>query len=115
MSKIREAIKKLKISLPKLHPRNHRCEWTGCKNEGQWCVYHDGGGSWLCDTHLREAGFCPGCLMFWGGVESFEFSRTGFCEECELEFEMESARDDNEFDYEMDSYDDDSIDWDWGQ
>lgn len=44
---------------------------------------------YYCTNHAQQEGFCWGCGQFWGGVESFEFSDTGLCEECEQEQEAE--------------------------
>jgi len=37
----------------------------------------------LCDEHARDAGYCLGCMAFWGGVESFDFNNpSGLCDIC---------------------------------
>ena len=46
---------------------------------------------YFCDEHCFENGACPGCYQFLAGWEWFEFSETGFCEECEQEFSNDDA------------------------
>lgn len=58
---------------------------------------------YYCDEHCFENGACPGCYQFLSGRESFDFSRSGYCDECEREFEQEFRDDsDDEYDYDDD-------------
>jgi len=41
--------------------------------------------TWLCPQHCQEEGFCWGCGQFWAGIESFDFSSSGLCENCKDE------------------------------
>lgn len=52
----------------------------------------------LCPQHARKAGYCPGCGQFWAGVDSFDFSRSGLCEHCQVEVESDNYElEDGEF------------------
>jgi hypothetical protein len=78
------------------------CEHEGCEKQGEPCYInqHDlEPNGYYCDDHKREAGFCPGCNLFWMGWESFDFSPTGLCELCADELadeldDFEEAEDD---------------------
>lgn len=37
---------------------------------------------YYCRTHAHDAGFCPECKRFFGGIESFEVNPLGVCAEC---------------------------------
>ena len=52
---------------------------------------------YLCGKHMFAHGYCPGCGQFWGGIESFEFSRYHLCDNCEddLRSELEEEMDDD--------------------
>jgi len=69
------------------------CEEQGCQKEAVECHLGYGPSAqedvfyWYCVDHARKHGFCYCCGEFWGGVNSFEFSRTGLCENCESELE----------------------------
>lgn len=78
------------------------CSERGCKNMANTCYLPDGEEQFYCYDHMRDQGFCPGCGGFWAGVESFDFSRTGYCENCEGD----------NFDFDDDDWDDDLMDWD---
>lgn len=65
--------------------RGVRCEERGCPQYGNPCWLPDDTDQpsfHFCYDHMHDAGFCPGCGGFWAGVESFDFSRTGYCENC---------------------------------
>lgn len=69
-----------------------QCRHPECRQRGDEFAYPDGETVWYCEEHARRAGFCVGCGGFWGGVESFEFSRyPGYCEECSWEFDRMAA------------------------
>lgn len=78
------------------HPQT--CNEEGCANEGMACYYshlHEEPDGWYCGKHAHDAGFCPGCGLFWAGIESFDFSRTGYCENCDDAFEAEFGDDED--------------------
>lgn len=77
------------------------CGVRECLNFGNECRLPDDSREWYCYEHMRDQGFCPGCGNFWAGVESFDFSRSGYCENCE--------GDNSDFD---DDWDEDLMDWD---
>lgn len=61
---------------------------------------------YYCDEHCFENGACAGCYQFLAGWESFDFSQSGFCEECEEDFKRKfSDDDDDEYDYGDDDFD----------
>ncbi len=75
------------------------CEVEGCTEIGVELWLPDigdgpAGPYYICYGHMHGQGFCPGCHGFWGGIEAFDFSRTGYCENCASEFEDEEAMDD---------------------
>ena len=63
--------------------------------------------TWLCPEHCQVEGFCWGCGQFWAGIESFDFSPTGLCENCKEEDSavMDEIDADSNADYEW-NYDD---------
>lgn len=65
------------------------CQEPGCLNpadeyklpdpanmDGPDVIYH------YCRSHARDAGFCPECTRFFGGIESFVVNLLGVCAEC---------------------------------
>ena len=80
------------------------CHATGCKRQGRACWYSvQEPAVYYCSKH--DSGFCPGCGVFWAGVESFDFSRSGFCENCEAEFDDGDDGDGDPFDDAYDYWD----------
>ena len=84
------------------------CEEDGCQKEAMECLLHyydyESGKSediisWYCGEHAHKHGFCPGCGLFWGGVERFEFSRTGLCENCESDLDAELYEEEDAYIY----------------
>jgi len=74
----------------------HACMEEGCWNEAIACRLVDYFASepketteWFCVDHCHQNGYCYMCGEFWGGVEYFEFSKTGLCENCQSELEAE--------------------------
>lgn len=60
------------------------CQHEGCTRLGEDLDIDDNGPHFFyCLEHMRDAGWCPGCYRFSAGIESFEFSRSGYCDECE--------------------------------
>lgn len=81
------------------------CEHEGCTEEATVdCFLLDNDGSGpderLCWMHAREAGYCPGCGNFWAGAESFDFSPSGYCENCAAEFDDDEYEEDLDFGFE---------------
>lgn len=66
------------------------CQYEGCRNAGRLRVIEGWARDpepdepdveeWFCGEHAAEAGYCPSCGSFWGGVDSFE--RRGICDHC---------------------------------
>lgn len=84
------------------------CGVQGCRQWGNPCWLPDDDwnkpSSHYCYDHMHNQGFCPGCGNFWAGVESFDFSRSGYCENCA----GDAGLDDDDSDY----WEDDLMDWD---
>ncbi len=59
----------LDIATPCFFPRE--CEWPD--DEPDMILCHD---------HAREAGFCPRCGEFVGGISNVEFLQDGYCDDC---------------------------------
>ena len=74
------------------------CGERGCKQPANACYFPDDSRQFYCYNHMRDMGFCPGCGQFWAGVETFDFSRTGYCENCE--------GDNFDFDEDLEEWDD---------
>lgn len=80
------------------------CEHEGCTETGIPCYLNwidEEPNGWYCPDHAHENGFCPGCGLFSAGIESFDFSQSGLCENCQDELESEMYEPD-----EYDEYDD---------
>ena len=62
-----------------------RCEHDGCRAGGHPCFLpeQDDPDGYYCGNHSHEHGFCCGCGMFYAGIESFDFNRSGLCDECQ--------------------------------
>ena len=61
------------------------CEHSSCDRRGRGCWLPDDTEAptdWLCDEHAVAAGYCAACRTFWAGIESFDSSPTGLCENC---------------------------------
>lgn len=80
----------------------HRCSKPGCWAKGMACFYPNGADAlpdeWVCAEHCHDAGYCRCCGNFWAGVDSFDFSRNGLCENCNamlgddsVEFDIEDG------------------------
>jgi hypothetical protein len=84
-----------------------QCEHDGCQSKGEPCYInqHDlEPNGYYCDDHKRNEGFCPGCNLLWAGIESFDFSPTGFCELCAEELTADLDDDDYDEDYWGEDY-----------
>jgi hypothetical protein len=88
--------------------RGPLCGAQGCDNFGNPCWLPDDiygePSCYYCWAHMYDQGFCPACGNFWAGVESFDFSRSGLCENCH----GQGNYDDDYSDY----WEDDWMDWD---
>lgn len=88
----------------------------GCENQGNPCWLPgwieddqnpDEPHEYLCGKHMFVSGYCPGCGLFWGGIESFEFSEYHLCDNCEDEVRAEEEEMDEVYStYPFDSEDD---------
>lgn len=68
----------------------HLCEESGCNNEAD-CYQLEDELFYYCHEHAQRAGFCWGCGGFWAGIESFDFSRSGLCSECDYNFRADAG------------------------
>lgn len=80
------------------------CEEEGCTNEGDPCYMNfcdTQANGYYCDDHAHDNGFCPMCNYFYAGIESFDFSPNGLCEQCQdqLADELGEYDDYDEYDY----------------
>lgn len=80
------------------------CEWPGCWNRNVTpCHLTEWDGKpqpteYYCSAHASDAGFCWGCGQFWAGIESFDFSRSGLCDNCdESEPDYENYVDEDDY------------------
>jgi hypothetical protein len=84
------------------------CEQEGCDRRGESCWLPDdppdGPSHHYCWEHAHGAGFCHCCGVFWGGIETFDFSPSGLCENCAIE--INGAHDDDEGDWDFDPAED---------
>lgn len=72
-------------------PEWGNCNHEGCNSPAQpfWLpdsAYPNDPDGYYCEEHANSAGWCWMCGGFWGGVESFDFSKTGVCENCEPQY-----------------------------
>lgn len=68
------------------------------------CTYTDGSEIYLCPTCLKADGsFCLSCGEFCAGIESFDFTHPGYCDNCIEEMEQDDFWGDDEWD-EDDKY-----------
>lgn len=71
--------------------RGPLCGVRGCDRWGLPCWLPDDvwnePSEYYCYAHMHDQGYCPGCGNFWAGIESFDFSRSGYCENCAAEFD----------------------------
>ncbi len=80
------------------YTQHHKCMVRGCRGFGRECyleIWRERPDEVLCWDHARDGGYCPGCGLFWAGVESFDFSRSGLCEQCRIQREAD------DYDYEQ--------------
>jgi hypothetical protein len=91
----------------------HKCQHEGCENDGDPCYImgDDEPSHYYCIGHMYEEGFCPGCNLFWSGVESFDFSPAKLCSNCKDNIDYELSDDDyfdeDDWDYDEDYWDED--------
>lgn len=70
-----------------------------CEQDGTPCYlnpFDPDPNGFYCYEHSHDEGFCPSCNIFWAGVGSFDFSRSGLCPNCQDEIDAE------EYDWEID-------------
>ncbi len=60
--------------------------------------------AWYCTEHAHNEGFCPGCGLYHAGTESFDFSPSGYCGQCQESFEDEVEDDDYDDEFEDDDF-----------
>ena len=79
-----------------------KCQYKGCTREGLLCIPLGDTTpcEFYCVEHAFHEGYCYACGGFFAGIESFEFSRSGLCDECQDELD-EDVWDEN-FDDETD-------------
>lgn len=87
------------------------CQASGCRNAALDFYLPDNEppndpDGFYCEDHANSAGWCWGCGGFWGGVESFDFSKTGLCENCEPGYLRDIGESDE------DDWDEDEAEWD---
>lgn len=96
--------------------KNHVCQHEGCTDDGLVECYlpdTDTSGEpdfYICPPHCQSEGFCYGCGGFFAGIETFDFSSDGLCDNCRSQgdyddddFEEEYHHDPYEPDYEDDN------------
>ena len=74
-----------------------KCQKENCNEDADEYEIDDFEGKqkyYYCDDHAHKAGFCLGCRLFWGGVETFDFPKTygnikGYCDNCSDEIKIE--------------------------
>ena len=84
--------------LKELILKKHFCEYNRCNSEAEEYILEDWDevknqilpvSFWYCPEHAKNGGFCLWCGGFWGGVEFFEVSESGVCENCYDEVKAE--------------------------
>lgn len=84
-----------------LKQKFHRCSHEGCWEKGIDCYLPDNvdgnPDEWVCAAHAQVAGYCYACGTFWGGIESFDFRRSGLCDNCESDLHAEDFDEDDFF------------------
>lgn len=82
-------------------PPSPICEHEGCTNPGEPCWLpgdpQDAPSCHYCHEHMHDGGFCPGCRLFWGGVETFEFRSSKLCDNCASQVEDEDGYEDDPY------------------
>ncbi|MBX3081696.1 MAG: hypothetical protein KF716_08670 [Anaerolineae bacterium] len=80
------------------HPQ--LCNEEGCSELGIPCYLnwlHPEPDDWYCTKHAHDQGYCPGCGLFHAGIESFDFSKSGYCANCEDQFSEADDFDDDDY------------------
>jgi len=81
--------------------KTRRCSHEGCWAKGRDCYLPENTtgvpDEWVCGEHAHAAGYCPSCGFFWAGIESFDFGKSGLCENCEDEWKTETGEYDEEW------------------
>ncbi|GEM_PF-1874177 len=80
-----------------------RCQYKGCTSEGIACFlpenYSGQPDEFYCGEHAHAVGYCRCCGQFWGGICSFDFRRSGFCDHCHDQVMANSAELDDNAEY----------------
>lgn len=88
----------------RLKHRLRRCAEAGCWRKGMDCYLPDGvpgvPDEWVCWEHAHKAGYCRSCGCFNGGIESFDFGRSGLCESCEDQWKCDMGEYDERDEYQ---------------
>lgn len=83
----------------------HRCSHDGCWRKGRDCYLPDNEDGkpddWACYDHAHTLGYCWSCGQFHGGIESFDFRRSGLCDNCDDQMRSDMG----EFDESDECYD----------
>jgi len=90
-----------------IYQTREQCNHKDCQSEGFPCFSiwePDTPIGYFCEDHMRSEGCCPGCHQLMAGFESFDFSKSGYCENCEEAIKEDLGEYDDE--YEYDEYED---------
>lgn len=90
--------------LARLYRRQRQCQHPGCTKEGIPCLlqwWDETPEEYFCSKHAFKHGYCPGCGVFWAGVESFDFGSSGLCEQCLDQIRADTGYYDEEDDFDF--------------
>lgn len=77
--------------------RQPACEHEGCRSRGQaYYISDEEQPYFYCAEHAHDGGFCFGCGGFFSGIERFDFSKSGLCDECDREIHVDAGDFDEE-------------------
>lgn len=88
----------LKKLIPAWFRKGRECQHPGCTNPAIRCELPKEHGypidklpeyEYFCVAHAHKHGYCWRCGHYWAGCESFDFSLTGLCENCQSEMDAE--------------------------
>lgn len=80
-------------------PKFGRCQEPECSARAtvECCLPEGNPAGNYCAAHAIENGYCCGCGQFWAGISSFDFSKSGLCENCLSEMQDDEDIDDEHF------------------
>lgn len=82
--------------------RTRRCSHEGCWEKGRDCYLPENTtgvpDEWVCGEHAHAAGYCWCCGTFHAGISSFDFSKSGLCENCDDQLKSDTGECDQEED-----------------